>query len=402
MRLLLHPRLAFGEAYMDGTLTVEDGSLYDFLDLLARNIAAAHAVRAPVLSWLRTVRRFQQYNPVGRAQRNVAHHYDLSGQLYDLFLDRDRQYSCAYFPTRDEPLEEAQPTRSGTSRRSCCCGRARRCSTSAPAGAGWRSISASECGVDVTGLTLSTEQLKVASERAAAAGLADRVRFQLRDYREETGRYDRIVSVGMFEHVGVDHYPTFFRKMSELLAADGVALLHAIGRMDGPARPIRGCASTSSPAAIRRRCPRSCRRSSRPACGSPTSRSCACTTPRRCATGAAASRANRDRDPRALRRALLPDVGVLSRRLRDGVPPRWPDRLPDAAGEAVDAVPLTRDYMLDGERARHRPRDGRRDTRAEASAALADGAAYADRAQPIATLFRQAGDFAGDRSRVAG
>ena len=158
-------------------------------------------------------------------------------------------------------------TRSATSRRSCCCGPGTRCSISARGWGGLALYLAGECGADVTGLTLSEEQLKVAKRRAAAAGLADRVRFYLRDYREESGRYDRIVSVGMFEHVGVNQYPAFFGKLSALLAPDGVALLHSIGRMDGPgatnpwlrkyifpggyvAGPVRGRAARRAGAAV--------------------------------------------------------------------------------------------------------------------------------------------------------
>jgi cyclopropane-fatty-acyl-phospholipid synthase len=177
---------------------------------------------------------FQQYNPLHAARENVAHHYDLSDTLYDLFLDIDRQYSCAYFTRPDVTLETAQADKK---RHIAAKLLLRPGQKVLDIGCGWGGLAlylARECGVQVTGLTLSSEQLKVAERRAAAAGLADRVRFHLRDYRTETGRYDRIVSVGMFEHVGVVHYPAFFRKLDELLSPDGVALLHSIGRMDGP------------------------------------------------------------------------------------------------------------------------------------------------------------------------
>ncbi len=181
------------------------------------------------------LRRLHQYNPAPRAQRNVAHHYDLSDQLYELFLDRDRQYSCAYFLSPDDDIETAQLNK----RRHIAAKLMLRPGQRVlDIGCGWGGMAlylADECGVDVTGLTLSEEQLKVAQRRAAAAGLSDRVRFHLRDYREETGQYDRIVSVGMFEHVGLNHYGRFFAKVNELLTPDGVALLHSIGRKDGPA-----------------------------------------------------------------------------------------------------------------------------------------------------------------------
>jgi cyclopropane-fatty-acyl-phospholipid synthase len=235
-KLLLRPRLSVPEAYMDGTLTVEEGSLYDFIDLLVSNDAALP--RAPIMRLSeaagRLVRRLHQYNPVPRARRNVAHHYDLSDQLYELFLDRDRQYSCAYFGAPGDDLDTAQENKK---RHIAAKLLLRPGHKVLDIGSGWGGLAlylADECGVDVTGLTLSEEQHKVATRRAGAAGLGDRVRFHLRDYREETGRYDRIVSVGMFEHVGVNQYPVFFRQLSELLAPDGVGLLHSIGRMDGP------------------------------------------------------------------------------------------------------------------------------------------------------------------------
>jgi cyclopropane-fatty-acyl-phospholipid synthase len=235
-KLLLRPRLFVPEAYMDGGLTIEEGSLYDFIDLLVSNDAAQWDSPVMRLNQAagRLVRWVHQYNPVPRARRNVAHHYDLSDQLYELFLDRDRQYSCAYFRSPDDDLDTAQESKKRHIAAKLLLQPSHKV---LDIGSGWGGLAlylAAECGCDVTGLTLSEEQHKVAQRRAAAAGLADRVRFHLRDYREEEGQYDRIVSVGMFEHVGVVQYPTFFRKVNELLAPDGVALLHSIGRMEGP------------------------------------------------------------------------------------------------------------------------------------------------------------------------
>jgi cyclopropane-fatty-acyl-phospholipid synthase len=235
-KLFLNPRLYLGEAFMDGALTVENASIYDFLDLVAENMnLAPRTLLTPLYDGFgRAFRTFQQYNPLGRSRENVAHHYDLSGTLYDLFLDGDRQYSCAYFMSPDETIEEAQANKKRHLAAKLLLEPGQRV---LDIGSGWGGLAlylARECGVSVTGLTLSVEQLKVAQRRAADAGLADRVRFELLDYREATGRYDRIVSVGMFEHVGVVHYGTFFRKVKELLAEDGVALLHSIGRQDGP------------------------------------------------------------------------------------------------------------------------------------------------------------------------
>lgn len=235
-KLFFRPELYAGEAYTDGNLTIEDASLYDFLELMGRNFAAAEGdpLSRTAHRIDRLFRRLQQANPVAQARRNVAHHYDLSGEFYDLFLDEDRQYSCAYFPRADASLDEAQ--------------RAKRRHIAAKLrlqpgmrvldiGSGWGGLAlwmAERFDVEVTGLTLSEEQLRVARARAEQRGLADRAQFFLRDYREETGRYERIVSVGMFEHVGVRHYGAFLDTVRQRLEEDGVALLHTIGRSDGP------------------------------------------------------------------------------------------------------------------------------------------------------------------------
>ncbi|MBX9945691.1 MAG: cyclopropane-fatty-acyl-phospholipid synthase family protein [Reyranella sp.] len=236
MRLALRPRLAFGEAYMDGKLTVEQGTIYDLLDLLGRNIAGIDATPLVRGSFAlqRALRFLEQYNPISRAQRNVAHHYDLKDQLYDFFLDRDRQYSCAYFTTPGETLEQAQFDKKRHIAAKLLLKPGQRV---LDIGSGWGGMGlflAGQYGVDVTGVTLSREQHTVSSRRALEGGVADKVRFKLLDYREEPGRYDRIVSVGMFEHVGVSHYVEYFTKVKELLADDGVMLLHSIGRMEPP------------------------------------------------------------------------------------------------------------------------------------------------------------------------
>ena len=235
-KLVVRPRLYFGEAFMDGSLTIEEGSLYDLIDLLAVNLEAMPAgLPARLLNGSVTLfRRIHQYNPLPRARQNVAHHYDLSDQLYELFLDRDRQYSCGYFHDGAEDLDDAQLDKKRHLAAKLLIRPGHRV---LDIGSGWGGLAlylAGECGADVTGLTLSVEQHKVATRRAAAAGLSDRVRFYLRDYREEVGQYDRIVSVGMFEHVGLNHYGAFFAKLKSLLAPEGVALLHSIGRKDGP------------------------------------------------------------------------------------------------------------------------------------------------------------------------
>jgi cyclopropane-fatty-acyl-phospholipid synthase len=235
-KLASRPRLAFGEAFMEGTLSIEEGDLYDLVELYAVNLEALPegALAGLLNSSFAPLRRLHQFNPLARARKNAAHHYDLSDQLYELFLDRDRQYSCAYFHDPDDDLDTAQLNKK---RHIAAKLLIRPEHTVLDIGSGWGGLAlylAGECGADVTGLTLSAEQHKVAVRRAAAAGLSDRVRFYLRDYREELGHYDRVVAVGMFEHVGVNHYVAFFTKLKSLLERDGVALLHSIGRRDGP------------------------------------------------------------------------------------------------------------------------------------------------------------------------
>ena len=234
--LALRPRMAIAEAYVDGTLTVEDGTIYDFLMLAFGNIeTAAPSSFAPLwngVSW--SIRHLHQFNPIARARHNVARHYDLSGSLYDLFLDADRQYSCAYFQHPGDDLETAQAAKKRHIAAKLCLKPGMKV---LDLGSGWGGLAlylAREAGVDVTGLTLSAEQFKLATERARAAGLADRVRFRLQDYRAETGLYDRIVSVGMFEHVGVLNFQRYFDTLRSRLVEDGIALVHAIGRRDGP------------------------------------------------------------------------------------------------------------------------------------------------------------------------
>ncbi len=242
-KLVLNPPLYLGEAYMDGEVTLEEGSLRDFIDILARNYTALENNKLVKLCFAlaRHTRRFKQYNPIGKAQKNVAHHYDLSGELYGLFLDADRQYSCAYFRSGDETLEQAQADKK--------LHLAAKLYFNRPGmklldiGSGWGGLGlylarAGDC--DVTGVTLSTEQHRISQERAKKAGMDERVKFHLRDYREDNNRYDRIVSVGMFEHVGKQNYKEFFEKIGDLLEDDGVCLLHSVGRINdpGPVNPF--------------------------------------------------------------------------------------------------------------------------------------------------------------------
>ncbi|MDP4032169.1 MAG: cyclopropane-fatty-acyl-phospholipid synthase family protein [Pseudorhodobacter sp.] len=235
-RLVRAPDMALGDAYMDQSLTVENDDLSGFLALLLRNAAGGRADwwRYPLERVQRVVRMVGQISPASRAKRNVAHHYDLSGGLYDLFLDADRQYSCGYFKTPEDSLEQAQAQKKAHIGAKLLLQPGMRV---LDIGCGWGGMAltlARDHGVKVLGITLSQEQHRMATRRAAEAGLSDRVEFRLTDYRAVTGPFDRIVSVGMFEHVGVPQYRTYFRQVHDLLAPDGVALIHSIGRVSPP------------------------------------------------------------------------------------------------------------------------------------------------------------------------
>ncbi|MGH6815991.1 MAG: class I SAM-dependent methyltransferase [Hyphomicrobiaceae bacterium] len=234
-QLAFDPQLILGEAYMTGRLRMEQGLLYDLLALLLGNIGMMREPRALARFDLRRrlLRRLVQFNPVMRARRNVKHHYDIDTAIYDLFLDSDRQYSCAYFAP-GSGLEEAQLAKK---RHLAAKLLIRSNHYVLDIGCGWGGLAlylAKATGCSVTGITLSDNQLAFARRRAEQQGLAGAVRFELEDYRCVRGTFDRIVSVGMFEHVGVAHYGTFFRKLAELLRPDGVAIVHSIGRADGP------------------------------------------------------------------------------------------------------------------------------------------------------------------------
>jgi cyclopropane-fatty-acyl-phospholipid synthase len=236
MLLALDPALKLGELFADGRFVVEEGTIYDFLDLVTSNLQGRPmpwwATAMAVPRYL--MRRFAQYNPVGRAQRNVAHHYDLDRRLYELFLDSDRQYSCGYFERADASLEEAQlaKKRHLAAKLDLHDGQ-----SVLDIGSGWGGLGlylAKAAHVAVTGVTLSKEQHEISRVRAEREGLGQSVEFLLKDYRLLEGPFDRIVSVGMFEHVGVGHYREFFEKAHDLLDEQGVMVLHSIGRADGP------------------------------------------------------------------------------------------------------------------------------------------------------------------------
>ena len=233
--VLFDPELKLGEAYMDGTFVVERGSIVDVLAILfgQERVAIPNWALPPrLLRYL--FRRLQQFNPRSRARHNVAHHYDLDGRLYRLFLDGDEQYSCAYFEAPDQSLDDAQLAKK---RHLAAKLRITPGAQVLDIGCGWGGLAlylAEIAGAKVTGITLSQEQYKRAQNRALERGLARDTTFRLEDYRDVDGRFDRIVSVGMFEHVGVGFYDIFFRKCAELLADDGIVLLHTIGRSGPP------------------------------------------------------------------------------------------------------------------------------------------------------------------------
>jgi cyclopropane-fatty-acyl-phospholipid synthase len=234
--VLIDPELRFGEAYMDGGVIVESGTIADVLALvLGQRRDGKPPLWARPQWYIRYLhRRLKQFNLPGRAQRNVAHHYDLDGQLYALFLDADRQYSCAYFESPDQSLDDAQLAKKRHIAAKLLAAPGQRV---LDIGCGWGGMAhylAELAGTHVTGITLSREQHAVAREQAAEKGLTGSVEFRLQDYRDVTERYDRIVSVGMFEHVGVGFYEAFFRQCAKALDANGVMLLHSIGRSEGP------------------------------------------------------------------------------------------------------------------------------------------------------------------------
>ena len=233
--VLFNPQLRLGEAYMDGTLVVDQGSIADVLAVLVRqeHIAPPRWV-LPLQFGRYLFRRVQQFNPRSRSRRNVAHHYDLDGRLYKLFLDADQQYSCAYFEAPDQSLDDAQLAKR---RHLAAKLKVEPGAKVLDIGCGWGGLAlylAEIAGAQVTGITLSQEQFARAQQRAIERGHAQDATFRLEDYRDVAGPFDRIVSVGMFEHVGVGHYDTFFRKCADLLDQDGVFLLHTIGRSGSP------------------------------------------------------------------------------------------------------------------------------------------------------------------------
>ena len=234
--ILKSPSLGVGEAYMDGRLVIEDGTILDLLKMVQESNRWEDGSEAKALGrdFKRLLRKLKRNNPT-RSRRNVAHHYDLRDELYELFLDEDKQYSCAYFTDPDNSLDQAQLDKKAHIAAKLALAPGQKV---LDIGCGWGGMALylhKVAGVDVLGITLSEHQLRIARQRAAAAGVSDHVKFELVDYRKLDGRFDRIVSVGMFEHVGARHYGEFFARCRELLKPDGVMLLHTIGLLGEPA-----------------------------------------------------------------------------------------------------------------------------------------------------------------------
>ncbi|GJM00324.1 MAG: cyclopropane-fatty-acyl-phospholipid synthase [Methyloligella sp.] len=235
-KIVLNPELYAGEAYMHGALKIETGDIYSFLELFFLN-KRSFDLTASQIYWkgvARKLKRFQQHNPIARARANVKHHYDLGNELYRLFLDEDMQYSCGYYAEGVQTLEEAQLAKKRHLAAKLGLEDGQRI---LEIGCGWGGLSlylSQLADVEITAVTLSKEQIDIARARAAAASLTDRVNFKLCDYREVSGTFDRVISVGMLEHVGVGHLDEYFLNVRDRLSADGLALIHSISSKAPP------------------------------------------------------------------------------------------------------------------------------------------------------------------------
>jgi len=238
-KLLLLPDLYFGEAYTNGSVVIENGTLTDFLDLALKNIGRreTNSYNAIINKLRGTYRFLTNFNIKKKSKSNVAHHYDISEKLYDLFLDSSRQYSCAYFKNNNDSLEQAQSNKIDHIIKKLNLKPNQRV---LDIGSGWGSLAieiAKKSHCEVLGITLSKNQYKHSVEKAKANGLENQVQFRLADYRDLNEKFDRIVSVGMFEHVGRKFYSTYFNSVSKLLNEDGIALIHTIGSVNPPRDP---------------------------------------------------------------------------------------------------------------------------------------------------------------------
>ena len=238
-KLLLYPDLYFGEAYMDGSLVIQNGTITEFLDLAFKNIGRGNINSyGAVIKKLRgTYRYLTSFNKIAKSKENVAHHYDISEKLYDLFLDENRQYSCAYFKNDDDTLEQAQNNKIHHIIKKLNIQPDQKV---LDIGSGWGTLAlaiAKETKASVTGITLSENQFEYSKNKAKEMNLSNQVEFKLIDYRQLNEKFDRVVSVGMFEHVGRKFYKTYFNKVFKLLNEKGIALIHTIGSSMPPRDP---------------------------------------------------------------------------------------------------------------------------------------------------------------------
>ena len=238
-KLLFYPDLYFGEAYTDGTAKIENGSLTDFLEIALKNIGRNQTnILSQILNKLRgTYRYLTNFNVTKKSKKNVAHHYDISDDLYDLFLDPKRQYSCAYFKNENDSLEVAQNNKIDYIIKKL---NLKPNQKVLDIGCGWGSLAieiAKKSQCEVTGITLSENQYKYSINKAKELNVENQVQFKLIDYRQLNEKFDRIVSVGMFEHVGRKYYKTFFNQINKLLNDTGIALIHTIGSVNQPRDP---------------------------------------------------------------------------------------------------------------------------------------------------------------------
>ncbi len=235
-KLILNPELAMGEAYMDERLTIEGDDVRGFLTLVVQNFQQGNLpFSQKIARQIRIAKRvWDQWIPLKTAKQNAEHHYDISTPFYYLFLDEDRQYTCAYFKDPAYTLEQAQDAKKAHLAGKLLIKPGMKV---LDIGSGWGGLAitlAKDYGAQVVGVTLSDEQRKAAILRAEEAGVSHLVEFRLQDYRDVTEQFDRIVSVGMLEHVGQPQYPTYFKQIEKNLAADGIAMIHFIGRTGPP------------------------------------------------------------------------------------------------------------------------------------------------------------------------
>ena len=238
-KLLINPDLYFGEGYMNGSIVIENGSLTEFLDIALKNVGRdpTNGITNILARFRRVYRYITNFNLIGKSKENVAHHYDISEKFYDLFLDEKRQYSCAYFKNEDDTLEVAQNNKIDHIIKKL---NLKPNQKVLDIGCGWGTLAidiAKKTQCEVVGITLSKNQLEYSKQKAKEMNLENQVEFRLSDYRQLNEKFDRVVSVGMFEHVGRKFYKTYFNKVFDFLNEDGVALIHTIGSINPPRGP---------------------------------------------------------------------------------------------------------------------------------------------------------------------